>query len=319
MKENEEDNQSIIQKLYSKWGAEDIKSMIKSLPAIIPYLGPAYASASTDIAIRNLNTNLENLIKELIAISRTEYGDAIEKIQKIIDSNVKNQKIPEFITNCSLSPIRKDLEYCLDFTLSNTGGSIIHVRKIWIEVSNKRCEEVHIHTSEIVAGIINEYNYTIKLQLDPNLKVYTIEEKAFSYKNGDIDRFKVSLRAKGHRIYYIQLFIEFVDVRTNIPQIKKSKIYEAHFETFESFEEMISENILAIVINHPEILKAHSKIFEEKPGLVSFFVENSDIFKENLDLFLIFYNEPEHFLEFLDKTGEFRNKFIRKKKQFQAY
>lgn len=318
MKENEKDNRSIIQKLYSKMGAEDIKSMIKSLPAIIPYLGSAYASASTDIAIRNLNTNLENLIKELIATSRAEYGDVIEKIQEIIDSNVKNQKIPEFIANCSLYPIWKDVKYCLDFTLSNTGGSIIHVRNIWIEVSNKKCEEVHTHTSQGIMGRMNEYNYHRELQLDPNLKIYTIEKRAFSYKNGDIDRFKVSLRAKGHRIYYIQLFIEFVDVRTNIPQINKSKIYEAHFETFESFEEMGSENILAIVITHPEILKTHSKIFEENPGLVSFFVENSDIFKENLNLFLLFYKEPEHFLEFLDNPSEFWNKFIRKKKQFQA-
>ena len=262
-----------------------LQKLLKALPSGIPYLGDVYSSITTANQLEAVNKNVETILLEL----RADIANNLDMINEITNE-VNRRRNPEFIVNSTIHSNGVITEYFLSVTLSNTGGSIIHVRKIWLDlVATRECERLCLGR---IAALMDEYKYRINLY--SRIKEYLLEDRAFSYKNGDIDKFTLSIRAHRHMFYYVQVYVEYSDVRDNIWKIITSPIYCLHFDMTSQDARVLS--LLKIYKERPDLLAKEEK-FQDRHDLVEYFQQNYYRFVEFPELFLMFKTEPDKFLD----------------------
>lgn len=261
-----------------------LKKVLKALPSIIPYFGNAYSYITTDSQLDTINENIETILLEL----KGDISDNFYKMNEIINQ-INAHRNPDFILNSS-SYSNGDIEkHFLNFTISNTGGSIIHVRKIWLNlVSTKKCE--HISQSQLGA-LMDEYKY--RVNLTPKIKDYLIEDRSFYYKCGDIDKFTLTICGQP-MFYYVQICVEYSDVRYNVWKIIKSPIHRLQFNIIWAYAETLS--LLKIYKVYPELLTREKK-FRNHPEFIDYFKQNHHMFTEYPNLFVFFIKNPKLFID----------------------
>lgn len=98
----------------------------------------------------------------------------------------------------------------LSFSISNIGGRIAFINKVWIEVIN--VYQTKEKDPPWIGAVLKEYK--INLTLNPNKKEYDILGKDLKlyYKNGDIDGFKIKITSPKGYIYKLLININWHDV-----------------------------------------------------------------------------------------------------------
>lgn len=281
-----------IEALQRPLSGNQLRKVLEALPSMIPYVGAAYASITTANQLEAINGNIETILSEL----KVDVADNLEKINDII-RQINEYRDPEFILNSEIHRGGGVVEYLLSFTLSNTGGSIIHVRKICLNLSSTRqCEDLHYQS---IRARMDEYKYFVGLH--PGIKKYLLDDRDFSYKNGDIDKFTIGINACAHMFYYIQVSVEYSDVRSNVWQVVESPIYCLHFNRG-SLDSVFG--LLKIYKEHPDLL-AKKERFQNRPDLIEYFQQNYQRFVEFPEIFMMFKNDPNIFLDIgIDRISE---------------
>jgi hypothetical protein len=125
----------------------------------------------------------------------------------------------------------------IKFTLSNSGGSIVVVNRLYVQVLDATPSREYTFPRGPLAPLI-EYAYVVELKA--NSHVVPITNQIFKYGKGDIDAFAVRITSKDKFLFKFKIVAEGYDVaRPDEKYVRETGVYQIAFPEMISYLSLI--------------------------------------------------------------------------------
>jgi len=190
---------------------------------------------------------MKNIIIFLLVINAMAISDAqsyaVNSKLEVTGTNVSeetNSLAASFLSEGMLIGPNGSRDYgkAVKFTLSNTGGSIVVVNKIYAQIIEAKPLREYTFPRGPLAPLI-EYSYDIEFKADS--KIVPITENIYSYKNGDIDVFSVHIKSKDKYLFKFKIVVEGYDSdKPKEKYIQETGVYQIAFPEMVTYESLVN-------------------------------------------------------------------------------